>query len=447
MNEPEIRKTRNEESVMPPRPGPDSERPLGLVARRGVDQLFLDYFGMNEQPFGVTPDLRFLYLGVKHREALDALNYGTELNRGFLTLIAKPGMGKTSLLFHYLEGLRDKARTVFLCQTDGNSTGLMRSLLAELGLDGKGMDLVEMRALLCQVLMGEMQANRRLILVIDEAQNLSEKALESVRLLSNFETPWMKLMHIVLSGQPQLSERLAKPSMAQLRQRVSFAVRLEPFTREEVELYINHRMWVAGYKGSSMFSIGARALIAERSEGIPRVINNMCFCAMSYTWAMKRKTVDRDTMSEVLADLDPDYPVEPVEKKIEKETLAQTLPEEPRSVLLQPTQPVGLTLKTPAERSGILKFVLGCLVFLGLCWFGFQPDVQKRLASTYSSISAAVTNFLVPGSATSSPSPDSSAGADPLPASQRPKGLPGDMEMKTPQQDGVISTSSTGGQN
>jgi type II secretory pathway predicted ATPase ExeA len=270
--------------------------------------MFLDCYGLNEQPFGVTPDLRFLYLGSKHRQALDVLNYGTELNRGFLTLIAEAGMGKTSLLFHYLEGLRDTARTMFVFQSDANSTELMRYMLADLGIDGKGMDMPEMRAVLSQILMGEMRAGRRVVLVIDEAQNLDEKTLESVRLLSNFETPWMKLLHIVLSGQPQLGERLAKPSMKQLRQRVSFAVHLEPFTREEVDLYIDHRLWVAGYKGPQLFSEGARALVAERSEGIPRNINNLCFCAMSYAWATKRKTIDRETMDEVLADLNSERP-------------------------------------------------------------------------------------------------------------------------------------------
>src|ERR1700693_3690354 len=99
-----------------------------------VEGRLLDYYGLNEQPFGVTPDPRFLYLGPKHRQALAALTYGTELNRGFLTLIAKPGMGKTSLLFQYLDGLRDKARTVFLYQTDGGPTELMSYLLADLGL-------------------------------------------------------------------------------------------------------------------------------------------------------------------------------------------------------------------------------------------------------------------------------------------------------------------------
>src|ERR1700674_3045627 len=277
---------------------------------QSAEQRFLEHFGLSEQPFGVTPDPRFLYLGSKHRQALAALTYGTESNRGFLTLIAQPGMGKTSLLFRYLEGLRNKARTVFLFQTDGDSRDLMFYILADLGLDGTGKDLPEMHSMLNEVLTKEMAAGQRFVLVIDEAQNLTEKVLESVRLLSNFETPWMKLMQIVLAGQPQLANRLAKPSMAQLRQRVSFAIRIEAFTREEVDLYLDHRLWVAGYKGAPLFSVGARTLIAERSEGIPRVINNMCFCAMSFAWAMKRKAIDRDTMSEVLDDLDPGSPIE-----------------------------------------------------------------------------------------------------------------------------------------
>jgi general secretion pathway protein A len=440
MNDPEIKKTANDENELLPRPGGDSERPMGVVERRGVDRQFLEYYGLIEQPFGVTPDLRFLYLGSKHRQALDVLNYGTELNRGFLTLIAKPGMGKTSLLFHYLEGLRDKARTVFLFQTDGDSTELMRYLLADLGIDGKGMDLPEMRAVLSQVLMGEMQLGRHFVLVIDEAQNLDEEALESIRLLSNFETPWMKLMQIVLAGQPQLADRLAKPSMVQLRQRVSFAIRIEPLTREEVDLYIDHRLWVAGYKGSPLFSVGARTLIAERSEGIPRVINNMCFCAMSYAWAMKQKTVDREMMSDVLADLDPGSP-------IEKEVLAPKLPEERKPSVLQTPQPVGLTLKPPPDRGWFLKFAVVCFVFIALSWFGLQPNVQKWIGSSINAISAAVSSFAVPTSSRVPPDPASTVGPDNSSTSPKQERLPDENGMRVSQQDGVGSSTTGGGQN
>jgi type II secretory pathway predicted ATPase ExeA len=266
--------------------------------------MLLDYYKLTEQPFGVTPDPRFLYLGPKHREALASLVYGTESNRGFLALIAKPGMGKTSLLYHYLAYLRDKARTAFVFRTDCDSREFIRHLLLDMGIDVAGMDLPAMHETLNRLLTDEMRAGRRFVLVIDEAQNLDEKVLESVRLLSNFETPWMKLMQIVLAGQPQLADRLASPSMAQLRQRVSMVIRIDPFTPDEVNTYIDHRLSVAGCEKLPVFTPGARKLIAEHSEGIPRNINNLCFNAMSLGCALKRTMIDRDIIADVIADLD-----------------------------------------------------------------------------------------------------------------------------------------------
>ena len=206
--------------------------------------MFLNYYKLSEQPFGVTPDSRFLYLGSKHQEALASLVYGTETDRGFLALIAKPGMGKTSLLYRYLDYLRDKARTAYVFRTDCDSREFIRHVLLDLGVDVAAMDLPGMHDKLNRILMEEMNAGRRFVLVVDEAQNMEEKVLESVRLLSNFETPWMKLMQIVLAGQPQLADRLASPSMAQLRQRISMVIRIDPFTEEEVNAYIDRRLWV-----------------------------------------------------------------------------------------------------------------------------------------------------------------------------------------------------------
>src|ERR1700733_12322735 len=217
--------------------------------------MFLNYFNLAEEPFGVTPDPRFLFLGKQHREAMASLSYGTESDRGFVALIAKPGMGKTSLLFHFLEGLRDKARTAFVFQSDCHRRELLRHILSDVGLDATGKDLPAMHDMFNRLLLEEMRAGRRFVLVIDEAQNLEEKALESVRLLSNFETPWMKLMQIVIAGQPQLAERLKRHSMAQLRQRISSVTRLEPFTAQEINAYIDHRLWVAGYAGAPLFTV------------------------------------------------------------------------------------------------------------------------------------------------------------------------------------------------
>jgi len=148
---------------------------------------------------------------------------------------------------------------------------------------------------------------------------------------SCFEKPSMKLMQIVLAGQPQLAERLAKPSMAQLRQRVSFAIRIEPLTRYEIDQYINHRLCVAGYTGLPLFHVGAQALLAERSEGIPRNINNLCFCAMSFAWAMKQERIDRETLRDALSDLDTGSPYQ-------NEVLA---PKSPGEVKLSASQTVG----------------------------------------------------------------------------------------------------------
>lgn len=267
--------------------------------------MFLEHYKLLEQPFGVTPDSRFLYLGPKHREALASLLYGTESNRGFLALIARPGMGKTTLLYHYLSYLRGKARTAYVFRTDCDSRDFIRHVLLDLGIDIPSNDLPAMHEALNRVLTEEMRAGRRFVLVIDEAQNLEEKVLESIRLLSNFETPCAKLMQIVLAGQPQLADRLASPSMAQLRQRVSMVIPIEPFTPEEVNAYIDHRLWIAGSNAKRpIFTVGARKLIAEHSEGIPRNINNLCFHAMSIGCALKRPAIDRDIILDVIGDLD-----------------------------------------------------------------------------------------------------------------------------------------------
>ena len=219
-------------------------------------------------------------------------------------MIAQPGMGKTTLLYQYLEYLRSRTRAAYIFQTDCDSREFLRYLLTDLGADTAGKDLAAMHGELNRILLDEMRAGRRFILVIDEAQNLRENVLESVRLLSNFETPWMKLMQIVIAGQPQLAECLARPSMAQLRQRISTVIRLDPFTPEETNAYINHRLWVAGYSGPDLFTVGARLMIAECSGGIPRNINTLCFNAMSIAYATDAKKIDAKVVEEAAADLE-----------------------------------------------------------------------------------------------------------------------------------------------
>jgi general secretion pathway protein A len=267
--------------------------------------MFLEFYGFREQPFGVTPDPRFLYLSPAHREALASLYYGIEAGRGFMALIAKPGMGKTTLLFQLLQRFQSTARTAFVFQTQCNSREFMRFLLAEIGCEiSPDADLVSIHKEFNQCLLREAQAGRRFIVVVDEAQNCDPTVLETIRLLSDFETPRAKLLQIVLAGQPELADKLARPSLGQLRQRISVLSRLEPLPLAEVEQFISYRLRIAGYTGGSLFTPEARKLITELSVGIPRNINNICFNALSIGCALKQKTISVDVLREVATDFD-----------------------------------------------------------------------------------------------------------------------------------------------
>src|SRR5246127_2053617 len=216
--------------------------------------MFLDFYRLREQPFGVTPDPRFLYFSAAHREALASLFYGIETGRGFLSLVAEPGMGKTTLLFQLLRRWKGYVHSAFLFQTQCNSRELIRYLLADLGLNNEGKDIVRMHSELNDFLFRETKAGRRVVVFIDEAQNLSDPVLETVRLLSNFEAPDKKLMQIVLTGQPELAHRLERPSLVQLRQRVAVQARLDPLPPGETVRYVQHRLKVAGYQGPELFA-------------------------------------------------------------------------------------------------------------------------------------------------------------------------------------------------
>ena len=266
--------------------------------------MFLEYYRLREQPFGVTPDPRFLYLARTHREALASLFYGIEAGRGFTALIARPGMGKTTLLFQLLERLRKSACFAFLFQTQCNSREFLRYLLSDMGLHTDGKDLVSMHQQLNEALVRMSRSGRRFVLVIDEAHNLDDSVLETVRLLSDFETSSSKLIQIVLAGQPQLATRLARPSLVQLRQRIAILSRLEPLSPAETGYYIAHRLQVAGYEGGPLFCREALALIGARSRGVPRNINNICFNALSLGFALQRKRIDARLLREVVADLE-----------------------------------------------------------------------------------------------------------------------------------------------
>ncbi len=247
--------------------------------------VFLDFYGLRQQPFGVTPDPAYLYPSQTHSEALAALSAGIGEGRGFFALVAEPGMGKTTLLYRLLESLGSSARTAYLFQTQCDQREFMQYVLGELGVDTRGLGLVALHNKLNEALFAELLEGKRFVLVVDEAQNLEDSVLETIRLLSNFETTHTKLLQIVLAGQPELAVKLAQPRLLQLRQRIAVFGHLERFSFEETAAYIEHRLKVAGWAGesvndamgSALFTPEALAAIAGATCGIPRNINSLCF--------------------------------------------------------------------------------------------------------------------------------------------------------------------------
>ncbi len=266
--------------------------------------MVLRHFNLREQPFGVTPDPRFLFDTPTHREALAGLLYGIESGLGFIALTAQPGMGKTTILFEALRRLGKTARTVFLFQAISNPTELIRALLIDLGEKSPEGTMVDLTTQLNQVLVKQSETGQRLVVILDEAQNLDALVLEAVRMLSNFETASHKLMQIILCGRLQLADRLAEPGLLQLRQRISIFASLQSLTRSETAAYIEHRLAIAGYRGSTpLFRPEAVELIARHSGGIPRNINNLCFNALSLGCALDKTVIDANVIREVIRDL------------------------------------------------------------------------------------------------------------------------------------------------
>jgi type II secretory pathway predicted ATPase ExeA len=267
--------------------------------------MVVKYYNLREQPFGVTPDARYLFLSATHREALGSLVYGLASGLGFVALIAKPGMGKTMLLFDVLSRVRNNSKVVFLFQTVSTPIDCMKAILTDLGVHETSGSLFDLQSRLNGVVAEESRSGKHLVIVFDEAQTLDDSVLEFVRMLSNFETSQEKLIQVILTGQPELADKLASPELLQLRQRISIVACLRPFSAEETDLYIDHRLRTAGYLlDESLFTAEARALIARSSQGIPRNINNLCFNALSLGCALKRKQIDGDIIREVVRDLD-----------------------------------------------------------------------------------------------------------------------------------------------
>lgn len=276
-----------------------------FVLARAEQEGFLRHFGFRESPFGVTPDPEFLFWTRMHNAALQAIISSIESNLGFCVLLGNPGTGKTSLLFHLLAQYRESARTAFIFQTQCKPHDLVRHIASELDLAVPRRDEVSLHQKLNGMLLEEARAGRKVLIVIDEAQNLQASSFEAVRLLSDFETAHSKLLNIVFSGSPQLGATLQTPELSQLAQRISTVARLQPFRQDEVKDYIRFRLAVvASSSVEDLFSSESLAEIACRSGGIPRIINAICYRALMLAYTQGQASVSRELVRKAAKDLD-----------------------------------------------------------------------------------------------------------------------------------------------
>ncbi len=265
--------------------------------------MFLDHFGLQSNPFGVTADARYLYFGQEHRDAISALYLSILEGRGVCALIANAGMGKTTLMRYLAARLKGKAATAFFTHPYRSRKDLMRDVLRRLGLQAKDeTEYTQMNRLQLH-LRNLMQRKTKLVLIFDEVQALSYEAIEQVRLLSNLRSTNMNLLEVVLAGQPELEDTLQRPEMEALRQRISVVARIRRFGDKDVDRYIRRRLLVAG-RNETLFDMTAVSAVTRISRGIPRSINHLCYKAMALSWADGEQQVTAQLVEEAARDLD-----------------------------------------------------------------------------------------------------------------------------------------------
>ncbi len=266
--------------------------------------MYLEYYNLREEPFNITPDPRFLFFSGKHQEAFNHLLYGIRERKGFIELTGEVGAGKTTICRKLLEALGPRYKTALILNPCLNSDQLVQAIVTELGLDVWGLDRVYCLQALNQFVLEQATQGNDVVLIIDEAQDLSDELLEQVRLLSNLETDHQKLMQIVLMGQPELRDKLAQPALRQLRQRITVRYHLRPLDMQETVHYINHRLTLAGANGRPRFDEGAAKLVYKYSGGIPRLINAVCDKSLLAGFVAQSDLLNKKTVQLAIEELD-----------------------------------------------------------------------------------------------------------------------------------------------
>jgi type II secretory pathway predicted ATPase ExeA len=267
--------------------------------------MYKDYFGLRANPFNVNPDPRYLFLTRHTEEALACLTYGIQSRKGFVLLTGEVGTGKTTLINKLLEWLRlQQVATAFVFNSRLNVPQFLDYMMTDFGIPCETESKSQILQRLYNWLLDRYRAGETAVLIVDEAQNLSEEVLEEIRMLTNLETFTEKLLQIVLVGQPELEVKLKQPQLRQLRQRLTLRAKTHPLTPEETKAYIQQRLKIAGSNGVPIFEPEALTAIHRDSQGIPRVVNLICEHCLVSAFVDQKKTVSADVVEAVSRDFD-----------------------------------------------------------------------------------------------------------------------------------------------
>lgn len=272
--------------------------------------MYLDFYGLKEHPFYVTPDPRFIFWTAQHREALDHLLYGIHERKGFIELTGEIGTGKTTLCRACLAQLGDEVDTALILNPSLTETQLLRAMANDLGIASPGRDRLAIVEALNRFLLAANRVGRNVALFIDEAQDLTPPVMEQVRLLSNLETDRSKLIQIILCGQPELKTRLERPDLRQLRQRITVRFRITALSREDADGYIRHRLTVAadGHEPAVRFDDAAMDLMYNHAGGSPRVMNALADNALLAGYVNRSMAINQECVRRAIRQLEGDSP-------------------------------------------------------------------------------------------------------------------------------------------
>jgi putative secretion ATPase (PEP-CTERM system associated) len=265
---------------------------------------YLSHFKFREQPFRLTPDPEFVYLSKQHARAKAYMESTIWLADGFVVITGEIGSGKTTLLQSFLSELDDDVVYAVISQTQLNSTQFLQAILTEFGFKPFNKDKVELIDMLNMFLIEQYSNGKKVVLVVDEAQNLSHKVLEEVRMLSGVETHKDKVLRIILAGQPELKETLESPNLKQLMQRIRLRFHLGPLERHDVQEYVLHRLQVAGNRDPGLIAADCYDTIYRYTGGVPRLINTLCDTALLCAFADGQPTVTAEHFQTAVGELD-----------------------------------------------------------------------------------------------------------------------------------------------